>query len=387
MKKLALVLVTLSLVLGACDNKPAKPVEPVVVLPDVIKIGTIQPMSGPIAIYGQQTVNAVKIAIEEINAAGGILGKPVELIVEDDENKPEKTTNAFTKMVSQDKVVGIVGALTSNATLSIAPLAQSEGVPLISPTATNDKVTLEGDFIFRACYTDSFQGSVVGQFAVQNLKAKKAAVFYDVANDYSTGLYNTFKSKFEALNGVGSVSAEAYSAGDKDFSAQITKLKTLNPDVIFIPDYYSTVTLIATQFRSQGITVPLLGADGWDSITAEGTDDVIGSYYSNHYSPEADDAEVKKFVASYVAKHGEVPNALAALGYDATYILAKAIENAKSVEPKAIRDAMAKVSGKFVTGNISFDANRNPIKSAVMVEIIKGADGKLATKYAGTVNP
>lgn len=374
MKNFAAVLAVAALVLAGCNNTP-----------ETIKIGTIQPISGAISVYGIQTTNAAKMAVEEINAKGGILGKQVELIVEDDEASPEKTTNAFTKLVTLDKVVGIMGALTSKCTLAITAQAQAESVPLITPTSTNDTVTDAGDYIFRACYKDSFQGVVVAGFAADTLKATTAAVLYDVSNDYSKGLLENFKKGFEAKGGT--VIAESYNSGDKDFNAQITKLKAANPQVLFIPDYYSTVALIAKQVRAQGLTIPMLGADGWDSIAENAGDEVIGSFYSNHYSPDADDADIKAFVAAYKAKHGETPNALAALGYDATKILLEAIAKAGSTDRKAIRDALAQTNGKYVTGQISFDANRNTVKSAVMVEVVKGADGKLTTKYAGTVNP
>ncbi len=374
MKNFSAVLAVFALVLAGCTATT-----------ETIKIGTIQPISGVISVYGIQTTNAAKMAVEEINAKGGINGKMVELIVEDDEASPEKTTNAFTKLVTLDKVVGIMGALTSKCTLAITSQAQSEGVPLITPTSTNDTVTDAGDYIFRACYKDSFQGMVVANYAADTLKATTAAILYDVSNDYSKGLLENFKKGFEAKGGT--VVAESYNSGDKDFNAQITKIKASNPQVLFIPDYYSTVALIAKQVRAQGITVPMLGADGWDSIAENAGEEVVGSFYSNHYSPDAQDADVQAFVAAYKAKHGETPNALAALGYDATKILLEAIAKAGSTDRKAIRDALALTNGKYVTGNISFDANRNTVKSAVMVELIKTADGKIGTQYAGTVNP
>lgn len=374
MKNFSAVLAVFALVLAGCTATT-----------ETIKIGTIQPISGVISVYGIQTTNAAKMAVEEINAKGGINGKMVELIVEDDEASPEKTTNAFTKLVTLDKVVGIMGALTSKCTLAITSQAQAEGVPLITPTSTNDTVTDAGDYIFRACYKDSFQGMVVANYAADTLKATTAAILYDVSNDYSKGLLENFKKGFEAKGGT--VVAESYNSGDKDFNAQITKIKASNPQVLFIPDYYSTVALIAKQVRAQGITVPMLGADGWDSIAENAGEEVVGSFYSNHYSPDAQDADVQAFVAAYKAKHGETPNALAALGYDATKILIEAIAKAGSTDRKAIRDALALTNGKYVTGNISFDANRNTVKSAVMVELVKTADGKIGTQYAGTVNP
>jgi branched-chain amino acid transport system substrate-binding protein len=351
-----------------------------------IKIGTIQPISGQIAAYGTQTRNAIELAFEQINAKGGVLGMKLKLIAEDDEANPEKTTNAFKKLSAQDKVPVIIGALTSKCSLAITDLAQAKQIVMISPSSTNDKVTDAGNFIFRTCYKDSFQGVVVAQFAFETLKAKKAAILFDNTNDYSKGLTASFKEKFEALGGK-VVASESYVTGDTDFNAQLTKIKGLQPDTIFIPDYYSTVSLIAKTVRSQGIKVPMLGADGWDEITNNAGDEVLNCFYSNHYSTDSKDAEVQAFISAYKAKYKETPNALAALGYDSAYIVADAIKAAGSTKPVAIRDAMAKTNKKFVTGQIKFDANRNPVKSAIMLEVVKGADGKLTTKYAGTVNP
>ncbi len=350
-----------------------------------IKIGTILPISGQVSAYGIQTRDAVKMAIEEINAAGGVLGKQLELIVEDDENNPEKTTNAFKKISAKDKVVGFVGALTSKCSLAITKNAQAKKVLMITSSSTNDTVTDAGDYIFRACYNDSFQGQVCAQFAFETLKARNAAILYDNTNDYSKGLMENFKKKFEELGGQ-IVSSESYAFGDKDFNAQLTKIKTTKPDVLFIPDYYSTISLIAKQVRGQGMTIPMMGGDGWDEITNNAGDEVLGCYYSNHYSPDADDPEVKEFVTKYQEKYQITPNALAALGYDAAYILIEAIERAGSTDPEQIKAAMMETDKKYVTGNIRFNEKRNPIKSAVMLKLVK-KDGKLATEYAGTVNP
>ncbi|MCX7710778.1 MAG: ABC transporter substrate-binding protein [Clostridia bacterium] len=352
-----------------------------------IKIGAIQPISGQVSAYGTQTRDAIQMAVDEINAAGGVNGKKIKLIVEDDEANPEKTVNAFKKLATQDKVVGIVGALTSKCSLSITKEAQQRKILMISPSSTNDTVTSAGEFIFRACYNDSFQGQVVAKFAQETLKAKNAAILFDNTNDYSKGLRDNFKKKFEELGGK-VVVEESYATNDKDFNAQLTKIKGTNPDVLFIPDYYSTVSLIAKQVKSQGINAPMLGADGWDEITNNAGDEVIGSYYSNHYSPDAKDADVQNFVKKYQEKYKIVPNALAALGYDATYVLVEAIKRAGSTDPVKVQAEMMKTDKKYVTGQIKFDpATRNPVKSAVMVKVEKGADGKLTAGYAGTVNP
>jgi len=376
-KLLALVLVSvmvISVLFSACGAS------------DTIKIGMVMPITGQVATYGVQSVNAAKMFVEELNAAGGKKRKKIDLIVEDDEATPAKTTNAFKKLVSSDKIVGLVGALTSKCSLAITNEAQQKKMVMISPSSTNDTVTSAGNFVFRACYNDSFQGQVVAQFAFETLQGKTAAILFDNANDYSKGLSQNFKDKFLALGGT-IVSEESYATGDTDFNAQLTKIAGTNPDVLFLPDYYSTVSVISKQVRALGITVPMLGADGWDEITNNAGDEVIDCYYSNHYAPDADDPEVKKFVAAYQAKYnGETPNALAALAYDSINILSDAIAKA-GTDPDKLQAAMMETNKKFVTGQIKFNDLRNPVKSAVMLKIIKGSDGKLTTEYSGTVNP
>jgi branched-chain amino acid transport system substrate-binding protein len=348
---------------------------------DVIKIGTIQPTSGEVALYGVAANNAVVMAVEEINAAGGIDGKMVMLIEENNESTAEKTVNSFKKLVENDGVVAIVGALTSGNTGSITNLAQEFQIPLITPTATREDITDAGDFVFRACFIDPFQGRVVAQFAENTLGAQKAAILYNLDNPYSSGLYETFSAAFG-----GEILAESFKAGNVDFNAQILKIKDFGPDVIFVPEYTQNIGLITKQARDAGLEGTFLGADGWDGITGSAGNEILGSYYSNHFTPEGDDAEVIAFVSAYEAKYGETPSALAALAYDATKILLTAIDEANSTDATAIKNALAATSGKYVTGQISFDEKRNPVKSAVMIEVVAAADG-LSTQYAGTVNP
>ncbi|MEM5947059.1 ABC transporter substrate-binding protein [Spirochaetia bacterium 38H-sp] len=368
----AIVFLLAALVFAGCSQKS-----------DVIKVGVIMPQSGNLTTYGVDTTNAIRMAAEEYNSM--TKGSKIKLIVEDDEGNPEKTKAAYLKLVTQDEVAAIVGPLTSNCALAVVDSAQSDGVPLITPTATNDKVTEAGDFIFRSCFIDSFQGYVVAKFAKETLSAKKAAVLYDVSNDYSSGIANNFKQSFSAMGGE-IVAFESYQSGDKDFNAQITKIAATNPDVLFVPDYYNTVSLIAKQVRSQGIMVPMLGADGWDGIQEVAGAELAPGYFSNHYSPDSDDADVKAFVEAYQKKYDKVPSALAALGYDAMKILAAAIEKANSTDAEAIKKALAETNGKFVTGQVSFDEKHNPIKSAVINEVVPEGD-KLVIKYKTTVNP
>ena len=256
---------------------------------------------------------------------------------------------------------------------------------LLAPAATQTDITDAGDYVFRACFIDPFQGTVGGKFALQNLGAKNAAVLYDVQNDYSIGLYENFKIAFEQGGGK-VVAEESYSTGDKDFNAQLTKIKTTNPDVVYLPDYYGTVALIAKQLRAQGIDAPIVGGDGWDGIIDNAGDEVLNGYYSNHYAADSTDGKVVTFVNSYKSKYGSTPVSFAALGYDCVYLLKDAIVAADSVDSSVLKDQLMKTNGAYVTGNLTFDAKRNPVKSAVMLEIVK-QDEKLTPIYKTTVNP
>ncbi|MDY4674536.1 MAG: ABC transporter substrate-binding protein [Treponema sp.] len=352
---------------------------------DTIKIGGIFPLSGSVAVYGTECRNGVELAINEINAAGGINGKMLELVAEDDEGSPEKSVNAYKKLVTKDKCSIIIGSLTSGCTAAISSLAQAQKVLLLAPAATQTDITDAGDYVFRACFIDPFQGTVGGKFALEDLGAKNAAVLYDVQNDYSIGLYENFKVVFEQGGGK-VVAEESYSTGDKDFNAQLTKIKTTNPDVVYLPDYYGTVALIAKQLRAQGINAPIVGADGWDGIIDNAGDEVLNGFYSNHYAADSTDGKVVTFVNSYKAKYGSTPVSFAALGYDCVYLLKDAMGAVKSADSTTLKDQLMKTNGAYVTGNLTFDAKRNPVKSAVMLEIVK-QDGKLVPVYKTTVNP
>lgn len=352
---------------------------------DTIKIGGIFPLSGSVAVYGTECRNGVELAINEINAAGGIDGKMLELVAEDDEGSPEKSVNAYKKLVTKDKCSIIIGSLTSGCTAAISSLAQAQKVLLLAPAATQTDITDAGDYVFRACFIDPFQGTVGGKFALEDLGAKNAAVLYDVQNDYSIGLYENFKVVFEQGGGK-VVAEESYSTGDKDFNAQLTKIKTTNPDVVYLPDYYGTVALIAKQLRAQGINAPIVGADGWDGIIDNAGDEVLNGFYSNHYAADSTDGKVVTFVNSYKAKYGSTPVSFAALGYDCVYLLKDAMGAVKSADSTTLKDQLMKTNGAYVTGNLTFDAKRNPVKSAVMLEIVK-QDGKLVPVYKTTVNP
>lgn len=353
---------------------------------DTIKIGGIAPLSGGVAVYGVECKNGIDLAVEEINAAGGINGQKIEFICEDDEGDSAKSVNAYKKLVTKDRVKVIIGSLTSGCTMAITNLAQAQKVVQIAPAATAVAITDAGNYVFRACYTDPFQGKIGGKFAYENLGTKKAAILYDIGNDYSVGLTDNFTAEYTSMGGS-IVSKESYSTGDKDFNAQLTKIKAANPEVIYLPDYYGTVALIAKQLRAQGINVPIVGADGWDGLTDNAGDEVLNGYYSNHYSEDSSSAAVQTFVKSFKAKYNKAPNSFAALGYDCVYMLRDAMKASGSTDDSAkIRDALEATNGDYVTGHIVFDANRNPVKSAVMIKLVKADDGKLATAYEATVD-
>jgi branched-chain amino acid transport system substrate-binding protein len=353
---------------------------------NTLTIGGIFPLSGSVAVYGVECKNGIDLAISEINAAGGVNGKQIVLVSEDDEGNPEKSVSAYKKLTTKDGAKLIIGSLTSGCTQAVTSLAQAQKVVLLAPAATAPAITDAGNYIFRACFIDPFQGTVGGKFAAESLSAKKAAILYDVGNDYSVGLTENFEKTFVA-NGGAVVAKESYSTGEKDFNAQLTKIKNAQPDVVYLPDYYGTVALIAKQLRAQGIMTPIVGADGWDGLTENAGDEVLNGYYSNHYAADSTDPAVQKFVSAFKSKYNKEPNAFAALGYDCVYMMKDAVVKAASTDSEAVRSALEQTDGQYVTGHLTFDAKHNPVKSAVMLELVKGSDGKLTTAYKTTVNP
>jgi branched-chain amino acid transport system substrate-binding protein len=351
--------------------------------PKEIVIGGVGPVTGEAATFGVSTKNAYEMAIAEWNANGGLLKKQIKLVFADDKGDPVEGATVYTKLIKQDKVVGIVGTVMSKVSLAGAPIAQENGIPMISPTSTNPEVTKKGDFIFRACFIDPFQGTVGAQFAFNDLKAKNAAALFDSGNDYAKGLSEFFKAKFEALGGK-VVAFEGHATGTTDFKAQLTKILAAKPDVLYVSDYYQDVALIAKQARELGYKGPMVGGDGWDSpeLVKIGGAAVENGFFTNHYSPEDTRPIVQDFVKKYTAKFGAAPDALATLGYDAMTIMLDSIKRAGKTDGKAIRDAMKATDLGVVSGQVKFDPDRNPVKSAVIIEI-KG--GKQV--YRATVNP
>lgn len=348
-----------------------------------IKIGAICPLTGEAATYGLSTKNAMELAVSEWNASGGVLGKQIKLIVEDDKGDPAEGAAVFRKVIEQDKVVAIVGGITSRVALAGVSIAQDAKVPMLSPTATNEKVTLAGDYIYRSCFIDPFQGTVGAKFAAEDLAVKKVGIIFDVGNDYSKGLSETFTKAFEALGGQ-IVSNEGYPSGVTDFKAQLTKIIQSAPEVIYIPAYYSDVGLIAKQARELGFKGTLLGVDGWDSseLVKIGGDAVNGGFFTNHYSKDDTRPEVQAFVKKYSEKYGAAPDALAALAYDGMNIMLDAIKRAGKTTNTAVRDALKATNLACVGGQITFDEFRNPKKSVVIIEM---KDGEQV--YKTTVNP
>ncbi len=351
---------------------------------DKIVLGEYGSLTGATATFGKSSDNGIQMATDEINKAGGILGKKVEVIVIDDASKTEQASSAVLKLINENKVLAVLGEVASSRSLAAAPVCQKAGVPMLSPSSTNPAVTEVGDYIFRTCFIDPFQGTVMSKFARETLRAKKAAVLTDVANDYSKGLTEFFTEDWKK-NGGTIVAAQSYSEGDKDFRGQLTAIKGQNPDVIYVPGYYTEVGNIAVQARSSGLNQPLMGGDGWDSpkLFEIGRNAIEGSYFSNHYSPESKDPKVVKFVGDYKARYGETPDALAACAYDAARIMFEAIKSAGELDRAKLRDALAQTKNfNGVTGTISINDKRNAVKSAAILQV----KGK-ATEFVKTVEP
>jgi branched-chain amino acid transport system substrate-binding protein len=339
-----------------------------------VKVGFFGALTGPTATFAISGKNAATLAVAELNAAGGVLGKPIVLLAEDDRGEASEAASSVSKLITRDHVVALIGENASSRTLAAAPIAQSYKVPMISPSSTNVEVTKKGDYVFRVCFIDPYQGRALATFARRNLKAKTAAILVDARSDYSVGLAEAFRASFEASGGR-VVSELKYAEGDADFSAQLTAIRPLQPDVLIVPGYYTDAGLIARQARSLGLTATLLGADGWDSpkLVEIGGEAMEGAYLSNHYSVDDPSPAVRKFVEAYKAKYGGDPDSIAALSYDATRLLADAIERAGSTEGRRVRDALASTKDfAGVTGTITMDADRNPVKPAVILKVEKG---------------
>ncbi len=365
MKRILIASIVVASLLSACNPQAGG---------DKVRVGVFMSLTGTTANFGISSVNGIKMATEEVNAAGGINGKQIELLVQDDRSDASEAATIVTKFVTQDQVHAILGEVASSRSIAAAPIAQNAKIPMLTPSSTNPEVTKKGDFIFRSCFIDPVQGAAIAQFAARSLNAKTAAIMVDRKNDYSTGLEEVINDTFTKMGGK-IVATQSYQEGDQDFNAQLTSLKGANPEVIFVPGYYNDVGLIAKQARDKGITVPLIGGDGWDStqLYAIGGTALNGSYFTNHYSPYDTDPKVKKFVDDYKAKYGSIPDALAATAYDAAHIMFDAIKRSSSLDGPAIRDALAATKDyPGVTGTVTFNQNRDAVKPIVMIEIKDG---------------
>jgi branched-chain amino acid transport system substrate-binding protein len=375
-KRLSLLIVSLVSVsmLAGCSTAA------VATKSDKIKVGLNYELSGNVATYGQGLTEGVELAFEEINNNGGVLGKRLEEVKVDNKSDNTEAANVSTRLATRDKVVAILGPATSGNTKAASPAAIQNKVPLISASATADDVTVDSngkvrEFVFKTCFSDSFQGVMMSNFAYNDLKTKNAAVLVDTTSDYSKGLTKNFKETYKKLGGS-VVAEEAYQAKDTDFKAVLTKIKGLNPDVLFVPGYYEEAGLIIRQARELGLNVPVLGGDGYESpklTELAGKDALNKVYYTSHYSSKDSSPEVAKFRDAFNKKYGKDPDAFNALGYDMAYFFADALKRAGQVDSVKLKDALAATKDfKGVTGTFSIDSNHNPVKSVTVIEMKNG---------------
>ena len=353
--------------------------------PPPIKVGEFASLTGKEAAFGQSSHKGTLLAVEEINAAGGVLGRKIQLITEDNQSKAGESATIAKKLISRDKVVALIGEVASMRSLEAAPIAQQSRIPMISPSPTNPKVTEIGNYVFRVCFIDPFQGVVMAKFARNTLKLKRVAVLTSVSSAYSVGLAKYFKERFAQDGGVIALE-QRFTEGDKDFKAQLTAIKAANVDGIFLPGYYTEAALVCKQARDLGMNLPLFGGDGWEApqLISIGGAAVEGTYYSTHYSPENKSPAVSGFVERFRKRwNNEVPDAMAALGYDAAMVLADAIKRAGTTDSAKLRDALAATKNlPGVTGDTTLDAQRNASKAAVVIAV---KDGQF--KFLETVAP
>lgn len=351
---------------------------------DVLLLGEVGSLTGSEAAFGISTRNGVELALEEANAAGGVAGKRLAVRVYDDQSKPEEAAAATKRLITQDRVLAVLGEVASSNSLAMAPIAQEAKVPMVSPSSTNPKVTQVGDFIFRVCFIDPFQGYVMAKFAREQLKFTRVAILTDKKSAYSEGLTEVFERKFTEMGGKLS-GIEAYAKGDTDFRAQLTNIKKLKVEGLYMPGYYEDVGKVAEQARELGLKVVMMGGDGWDSakLFELGGTAVEGSYVSNHYSADDPSPRVQGFIAKYKEKYGAVPDSLAALGYDSARVVIEALKVSNGQGGQPLRDAIARTKGfPGVAGTITLDEHRNPVKPAA---VLKVEGGKF--KYVTTIHP
>jgi branched-chain amino acid transport system substrate-binding protein len=374
-RTLSFILVVLVFAITSCGKKNE----------NIIKIGQYASLTGSEATFGISSDNGLKLAVEEINKNGGVLGKKIEMITEDNQGKTSETQTVVQKLINRDKVVAIIGEVASSRSKAGAPICQQNHIPMITPASTNPEVTAIGDYIFRVCFIDPFQATVMSKFILNSMKIKKVALLVDQKNAYSTGLAENFRRIFTSMGGE-IIEEQKYSNGDKDFKAQLTSIKSKNPEGLFIPGYYTDVGLIAIQAREIGITAPLFGSDGWESeklTEGKAKDALEGCYFSTHVSAEDPNPDVQSFIKRYREKFKMEPDAMSFLAYDAGMLLFDAMKRAGSTEGEKVKNELAKTKDfKGVTGLITINEKRDAVKPAVVLEI-KG--GKF--KYKETIAP
>lgn len=373
MKKFTLMLLGLSFLITACGGEKEATTKKTDEAA-TIKIGGLGPLTGPLAIYGVTATNGSKLAFEEINKNGGILGKQVEFVLFDEKEDSTEAVTAYNRLVDEG-VVALVGDITSKPSLAVAEIAAQDNMPMITPTGTQFNITEAGPNVFRVCFTDPYQGVILANLAKNNLKANTVAIMVNNSSDYSDGVAEAFIKEAERL-GLKIVAKEGYAEGDKDFRAQLTKVAATNPDVLLVPDYYEQVALITTQAREVGVKSTFIGPDGWDGVAKALDSSAYGavenSYFTNHYSVEDTNEKVQNFLKAYREKYKDEPSAFSALSYDAAYLMKDAIEKAGSTDKDAIVKAMKESDFAGVTGHLRFDEKNNPVKAVTVLKVVNG---------------
>ena len=367
----------LTVPLAGCGNTPGGS-------GDEIVIGGLAPLTGSVAQYGVAVDNAVKLAVDDINAKGGILGKTIKYISSDEKGDPTEATNAYTRLVDQDKIVALIGDVTSAPCEAVAQQAARDKLPMITPSGTSEAITTYGENVFRACFIDPYQGQLMASYASKKLNAKTAAILFDNGDPYSSGIADAFEAAAKAL-GMTIPNKEGYASKSTDFNSQLTKIKAGNPDVLLLPVYYNDVVLIAKQAKDQGLTATLLGADGWDGVAAQldaaSADVVKNAYFCSQYSASSSDPALQNFLKTYKEKYNEEPNMFAVLGYDAMQIMAAAIEKAGTTDSAAVIKALRETNYKGLTGTTTFDDKRNPVREAIITSF-DGLNYKVVESYS-----
>jgi branched-chain amino acid transport system substrate-binding protein len=349
-----------------------------------VKIGFFMSMTGRDASFGEASLRGARLAVDELNAAGGVLGRPLELLVEDDRSLSGESATAAKKLISRDHVVALIGECSSARTLEAAEVAQASGIPLVTPASTSPKVTQVGDAIFRVCFVDSFQGDVIATFARRRLGLKRAALLVDTTSPYSVGLAQYFGKRFTALGGE-IVASQKYGGVDTDFRAQLTAIRAERPDALFLPGYYVAAGLVARQARDLGLGATLLGGDGFEApqLLEIGGDALDGAYYATHFAVGSTNPLSRRFVDAYLRLYGALPNGLSALTYDAVRLVADAAARAGTTDRGALRRALSKTRGfPGVTGATTINAQRDADKDASIIAV---RDGKLT--YVESIHP